>query len=112
VEKIRRDVVPPGTLAAGTKARRGAGLLRGIGVAAVLDGLVPGVRAAAPGVPGVAGVPVGRVRVRVAGGTGMVRPAGKGVGRPVGGRIRPGAVRVAAPLESGRIGHGKARVAG
>ena len=105
MEMARRDVVPRGTLAAGIQARRGAGLLRGIGVAGVLGvPVVPGAR--------VAGVQVGRVQVRVVGGTGIVRPARKGVGRPVGGRISPGAVRTVVPLESGRIGHGKVRVAG
>jgi hypothetical protein len=49
VERVRRDVVPPGALAAGIEGRRGVGLLRGIGVAAVLDGPVPDARAAALG---------------------------------------------------------------
>jgi hypothetical protein len=103
VARVRRDVVPLGTLAAGIAARRGAGLLREIGVAGVPGVLaVLGVR--------VAGVRVqmGRVQVRAAAGAGIVRPAGKGVG----GRIRPGAARIVAPLESGRIGRGKARAAG
>ncbi len=105
VERVRRDVVPRGALAVGIKARRGVGLLRGSGVAAPLDGLVPGVRAAAVGVR-VAGVRVPRVPVLAAGGPGTARLAGKGVGRPVGGPTSHGVVRAAGRPESGLIGRG------
>jgi hypothetical protein len=105
VERVRRDVVPHGTLTAGIEARHEVGLLRGSGVAAVLDGLLPGVRAAVLGVRG-AGVQLHRVAVQAAGVPGTLKQAGKGVGRPVGGLTSLGVVRVMGRPESGLIGPG------
>jgi hypothetical protein len=103
-------VVPCGSLTAGSEAPRGAGLLRGIGVVLELAALAPGAGAAAPVVPE-ADVRERRVQALAAGGPATVRPAGMGVGPPVGGLIKPAAVRAAGRLGSGLIGPGGLRAA-
>jgi hypothetical protein len=119
---MRREVVPPGTVAARREALHGEGLLRGIGVAAGPDALVQVL-----GV--VAALDVQGVGARELGGR-AVRPGtaslGKDVGGPVGGRIKravrtvgrpgsgligPGDPRIAGKLGSGRTGHGVLRAA-
>src|SRR5579871_2431229 len=102
---MRREVVPPGTVAARREAPHGGGLPQGIGVAAGPNALVPVL-----GV--VAALDVQGVGVR---GLGAVRPGteslGNRVGEPVGGRIKP-AVRTVRRLGSGLIGPGGPRIAG